>query len=434
MKRKIPSNTRRSFIKKSFLGGLFICSGWPLIASIKSDEIKKKTFHFQHSKHDYSSINWKEIRAQFPVTNDRKYFNTGSLGPSPQVVIDKVCQNTQLFESAGSEGRSKIKLVREKFADFLNAETEEISFTRNTTEGMNIAARSLPLIKGDEILLTDQEHIGGSAPWLALEKDIGVKVKQVKLDLSGKKNLEILKSSIGPKTKIISFSHVTCTTGMVLPAKEIVDLCRERNIFSVVDGAQSIGLIPIDLKAINPDIYAGSGHKWLYGPSGTGIFYMNRSIIDQCSPNHVGAYTDSKFDLASLSLEYRMTTEREEYGTRNTPLIYGLESALDFIEELGLENIIRRREELANYFLSFLEKNQDVEVLSPEDKTYRTPIITLRIKGVDSLQSAPLLNLNHKLRVRGIYESNLNAFRISFSIFNTKSEIELLTKSLLALQ
>ena len=299
---------------------------------------------------------------------------------------------------------------------------------------MNIAARSLPLKKGDEILLTNHEHIGGAAPWLALQKDIGVTLRLVELDMSGENNLQLLKDSIGPKTKVISFSHVTSTTGMLLPAKEIAELCKENNIFCCIDGAQSAGLIPVDLNDINPDIYACSGHKWLYGPSGTGILFINKTVIEKCSPNHVGAYTDKKYDLDSLTLEYLMTASRQEYGTRNSPLIYGLESALDFIHEIGFEHIVQRRKELANYFLSAIDNFKDIKVISPQNVDYCTPMISLQIVGIDSSKSTPNLYLDQKIRVRGIYENNLNAFRISFSIFNTKSEIDYLVDSLLALK
>ena len=426
--------SRRGFIKKGVLGGLFIASGWPLIASIKSSVSIKKTSSLKFSDVDYSSINWAIIRDEFPITRERKYFNVGSLGPSPQVVIDKICNKTELFERMGSDGHSKKHVTRNKYARFFNVQPEEITFTRNATEGMNIAARSLPLKAGDEILLTNHEHIGGGAPWLALRKDIGITIRLIELDMSGENNLQLIKDSIGPKTKVISFSHVTCTTGMLLPAKEIAELCKENNIFCCIDGAQSAGLIPIDLNDINPDMYACSGHKWLYGPSGTGILFINKAVIEKCSPNHVGAYSDKKYDLASMTLEYNMTASREEYGTRNSPLIYGLESALDFIHEIGFEHIVKRRKELVDYFLSAIDNMNDIKVLSPKNRDYGTPMISIQIKGVDSAKSTISLHGNQQIRVRGIYENDLNAFRISFSIFNTKSEIDYLVESLLALK
>lgn len=422
--------SRRDFIRKNVLSGLFITSG---IAGLGANTLMKSGILFSKPfsiSKNYKSIDWQAVREQFIITDKKHYFNTGSLGPSPKMVINRICESIEKLETSCSHGRHLIAETHNKIAKFLNVTADEIALTRNATEGLNIVARSLPLKEGDEIIITTHEHVGGAMPWLALKKDIGISVKLIDLDINGEKNLQIIKDSITPKTKLIAFSHITCTTGMKLPAKAIVDFCRSKGIYSCIDGAQSLGMFPIDLAAINPDFYASSGHKWLFGPKGTGILYINKNSIEEVSPVFAGAYTDSKFDLNSLTMEYRMTAQREEYGTRNTPITLGLDSAIDFINAIGIDNVAQRSRDLVTHFRKSIANIPDIEILTPESETYSASMITIRIKGKDNLKLNQDLNKEQHLRLRGIYENNINGIRISFAIFNTFEEVNLLVSSI----
>jgi selenocysteine lyase/cysteine desulfurase len=217
---------------------------------------------------------------------------------------------------------------------------------------------------------------------------------------------------------------------MKLPAKAIVALCRSKNIYSCIDGAQSLGMFPIDLRDINPDFYASSGHKWLFGPKGTGVLFINKNIIKDIAPVFAGAYTDSKFDLNSLTMEYRESAQREEYGTRNTPITLGLGSAIDFINTIGIDNVAQRGRELVSRFRKGISNIPDIEILTPESDVYSASMITIRIKGKDNLKLNPKLNKEKNLRMRGIYENKINGIRISFAIFNSFEDVDLLVNSL----
>ncbi len=423
-------DTRRAFIKKNFFGGLLCAFGIPflsldnIVASNKRilDLIKNRTS---------DNIDWDEIRNHFPLTDEIHHFNTAGLGASPRVVITKICETIELLETIGSHGHKSVLSTHKTISKFLNVDNDEIAITRNTTEGMNIIARSLLLKADDEVLLTRHEHIGGAAPWIALQKDIGIKIKLIELDLSGKDNLRIIEENLTEKTKVVSFSHVTCTTGMRLPAKEIVELCRNKGIYSCIDGAQAVGMIPVDLKDINPDFYSCSGHKWLFGPKGTGVLFINKSVIEQCSPVFAGAYTDSKFNLNSLIMEYRMTAQRAEYGTRNVPIILGLGSAIDFISTIGINNIIARSRKLVDHFRTELASLvPEFEILTPENPEYSASIVTIRKKDMDGLKICDKLRLEKKMNLRGIYENNINGIRISFTIYNSIEEVDSLISAL----
>jgi cysteine desulfurase/selenocysteine lyase len=426
----MAKTSRRSFIKKNILSGLFLTSSIPFLSAdniLKSERIVPA---FKTHTSDYNSIDWNNIREQFLFPKKKHYLNTGSLGPSPRAVINTVCETIEKLETSCSHGRLQIKETHEKAANFLNVTPDEIAFTRNATEGLNIAARSLRLKKGDEIIISTHEHVGGASPWMALEKDFGAVIKLIDLDFNGENNFQIIKDSITDKTKVVAFSHITCTTGMKLPAKAIVELCRSKDIYSCIDGAQSLGMFPIDLKDINPDFYASSGHKWLFGPKGTGILFINKNIIEHIDPVFAGAYTDRKFNLNFLTMEYRNSAQREEYGTRNTPITLGLGSAFDFINAIGIENVAKRGRDLVSRFRKGIANTPEIEVLTPESDAYSASMITIKIKNKDNLKLNPTLNKEKNLRMRGIYENNINGIRISFAVFNSFEEVDLLVNSL----
>lgn len=407
-------NSRRNFIKKTALTSAFASSGIKLFSAENGIPDFPKT--------DDADF-WKNLRNQFYLSNDKIYFNTASLGASPKSVVNALNEWTIKLETSGETGHEHGIETNKKIAQLLNCDVSEIAITRNTTESINSIAHSLPLNKGDEVIMTKDEHVGGAQPWVALMKEKGISIKLVDLDYSGENNFEVFKKAISGKTKAVMFSHVTCSTGMILPAKEIVDLCRSKNIYTCVDGAQAVGMIDVNLKEINPDFYAGSGHKWLFGPKGTGILFINKNLLPQLNPVYVGAYSDKKFDLNNLELEFVQTAQREEYGTRNTALTMAFGESIDFINKIGIKKIEERGKQLASYFKSELQQNKNIELLTPVNDKHSGSIVTFKIKGKDYKQIQNELQQKHSFRLRGIYENKLDALRISCSIINSENEI-----------
>lgn len=416
--------SRRKFLKKNALGGLCLGAGIQLGAN--KGLFAQEHLNFQ-DKH-YDEVNWDAIREEFIFPKTFNYLNTASLGPSPKVVVNAIYESMLSLEEKCSHGHHLAKRMHQKLAELLNVDENEIAITRNATEGMNIIAQSLKLKIGDEVIITTHEHVGGAAPWLALKKELGIRIVLVDLDETGQENLRRIQQRITKQTKAIVVSHITCTTGMRLPVKEIATLCRENNIYSCIDGAQSLGMISIDLNDINPDFYTGSGHKWLCGPKGTGFLYTKKELLEKLSPVFVGAYSDSSYDLNKLELTYRNSAQREEYGTRNTPTIIGLGSAIDFIKTIGTEHIESRGNKLCEYLRKELIKKKKIEVITPEDKKWNSSILTFRIRGINNLEFNKELNTKHGIRLRGIYENNLNALRVSCAFFNTYKELDELIK------
>lgn len=427
-----PLDTRRQFIKRKLIGGLFGIVGLPFL-SFGRDVYSSQDENATPSKELSDIDNWDEIRNQFSLHKTTIHLNTSSQGPSPDVVVNKIIEKLQKEESTASYKHSIVTKTRLKISSFLNADPDQIAITRNATEGMNIVGRSLNLKRGDEVVMSKDEHIGGAAIWIALEKQIGIKVVLIDLDYSGKNNLKIIKKSLTEKTKVVMVSHITCTTGMILPVKKIADLCREKGIISVIDGAQALGAIPIDLTEINPDFYISSGHKWLFGPKGTGIIFMNKQFLESNPPHYAGAYSDSKFNLASKTLEFLNVASREEYGTRNYPIIAGLGSAVDFINQIGAQRIHERGKELSQIFIDRVFSNQNIEILSPSEESCKSSIVTFRVKHKDNIEISKSIRRKKQIRIRGVYENNLNSLRASFAIFNSEEEVNLLADTILEL-
>ncbi len=416
---------RRKFLQRAlFTGSLLGFIPWHL-----GQANSKKSF-----KPDFSvplaENFWSELRKQFYLTNSRTYFNTAGLGAAPKVVVDTLQQKTIDMATIADTHHRYIEKNREKVAEFLGTEASSIAFTRNTTESINLAAQSIPLEPGDEVLLSTHEHIGGAAPWLALKEKKGITVKLFDLDLTGNNNLELFQQHITNKTKVVCLSHITCSTGLVLPIKAIIDYCRQHSIISCIDGAQAVGMVPVDLSALQPDFYAFSGHKWLLGPIETGGLFIHKSTLDKIAPPFTGAYSIDSYDLPAQLLEYNKRAEMMEYGTRNAAQIAALGSAIDFLTAIGIEKIESRGRGLAEQLKTGLNKNSKVELLTPANPHYSASIVTFKIKDIPYLKVQETLGKEHKMRVRGVYEGQIDAIRISCAIYNSPDEINTLVDAI----
>ncbi|MBN1349863.1 aminotransferase class V-fold PLP-dependent enzyme [candidate division KSB1 bacterium] len=368
---------------------------------------------------------WQIVRQQFLLTTEKIYMNTGGLGPSPRVVVDTLFKTTLQLEEMGEHEHHLVYDVNKKAAKLLGAAPEEIALTRNTTEGMNIVARGLLLKKGDEVLMSTHEHVGGAIPWLALANDIGVKVKLFEPGMTQKENLDIIKKHLTRKTRVLSISHIPCTVGLVFPVNELTHICRENNIFYVLDGAHPPGMIPVNLHEIGCDFYASSGHKWLLGPKGTGILYVRKEMFEQWRPTYVGAYSGGEYDLDKTLFTHKHEANATEYGTRNTALSLALGAAIDFIDTIGQELIAERGKAMASYFMREVQKMQDdVKILTPTEDASRASIVTIKPKNISYSKLQGKITQEGNIRLRGVGEHHIDGIRCSFHVFNNFEEVD----------
>lgn len=424
---------RRSFLKQ-FIGATttisWIVSGGKITAGPSNfySSLKQYKLYGKTTAEKF----WRLIQQQFPLTEALIYMNNGGLGPSPYPVIETIHSQILKWESISETGHVLVDKVREKMAKFFNCGTDEIAFTSNTTEGMNIIARGLSLKEGDEVLMTTHEHPGGSMPWIALSQDEGILVKLFEPEVTKEGNLRIIQSSITSNTKVLSISHVLCTTGLIFPVKDIAELCRQKGIILVLDGAQVPGMIPVDFRELGCDFYATSGHKWLCGPKGIGLIYVRQEMLDRWRPTYVGAYSDKVYQLGQQILEFQRAAKVVEYGTRNIPLIMGIGAAIDFFDAIGMKQVAERGRALAAYLKEKLMIINKVQLLTPTDPEVSGSIVTFRILDQNKSHTDFIKQIKdeYNIRLRPVGENGLNAIRVSLHVYNNFAQVDRLVEAI----
>jgi len=324
---------------------------------------------------------WKKIREQFTYPSDYIYFNTGGIGAAPKAVlnmVEKTMIESEKYPRPGHDEKEWNK-IKETCAPFFGAgcDADELALTNTATEGINIILNGLLLKAGDEIITSTHEHVALNVPLLNHQKINGVKIRFFEPDLeNGLNNVKLIENLITDKTRLIFHSHITCTTGQMLPIGEIGKMARARNILYAVDGAQAAGTRPIDLMALGVDFYACCGHKWMLGPKRTGLLYVQKDKLPLLHATTVGAYSDLSHELVTGELTLKSSAGKFEYGTQNESLFRGLDTAAQFLLAIGLEKIMAHNRSLAEKFYSGLQKMPGVEILSPAEEQYRSSMIT----------------------------------------------------------
>jgi len=367
---------------------------------------------------------WRAVRARFPLEAEPVYLNTGGLGPTSQPVLDQVFATMRHLQEHAETGHELIAVAREALARFLAVQPEEVCFVRNATEGNSIIAAGLALQPGDEVIFESHAHPGGSFPWLNQAKQRGVKVRLFEpAATSPEENLARIRALLSPRTKVIQVSHITCTTGLVFPVREIAELARARGVWFHVDGAQAVGMIAVRPAEIGCDSYAFSGHKWLGGPQETGGLYIRRSQLEAVALTGAGAYSG---ELPRLPGEIILagSVSRHEYGTRNAGLIAGLAAAVRLQEQIGVDRIAAYGRALAGHVLGACAGIDGIEVLTPRSEVLRASMTTLRHPRADGAKFFAYLLAKHGLRCRNVSEQGLNAVRISTHVFTSTADGE----------
>lgn len=367
--------------------------------------------------------NWDQIRALFPLRSEVTYLNTGGLGPASQPVLDAMVEQNQTQAHIGEHYHKLFGECRKTAAAFFGVQPSEIAFVRNASEGNSILSSGLKLSKGDEVVFESHAHPGGSFAWMNRQNLDGVKVKVFEpSSKSAQENLDRLFEKVTRRTRVIQVSHVTATTGLIFDIPAIAAEAKRRGIWLHVDGAQSAGMFPFDLKALGCDSYATSGHKWLNGPIETGIVYISAERNNEVACSHIGAYSDDGYELPSM-LNYAPNAHRHEYGTRNAASVVGLRVALDLQTQIGRERIARHGAELSQLALEGLLEVKGLEILSPLDPEMRSSILTFRVPGVNCGEVSRRLSSEFRFRTRVVTEQNLNGLRASWHVYHQKADV-----------
>lgn len=370
---------------------------------------------------------WEVVRAQFPVTRERIYFNTGGLGPASYPVLESVEATTRALQRHSETGHAAFDEARRPVAAFFGVQPEEIAFLRNATEGNSTIAHGLALRPGDEVIFETHAHPGGAIPWMSRQKRDGIRVRVFEPDPTGADgNLERIAALVTPRTRVIQVSHVTAPTGIRMPVDAIARLARDRGVWFHIDGAQSAGMFPFDLKAIGCDSYATSGHKWMGAPHGTGVLYVRADRLDEVAPTEAGAYSDSGkggFVIPDV-LDYVPKAQRYEPGTRNAALVVGVAEAVRFLERIGMERVAARGQGLARRLQAGLREIPGVMILTPEAPALSGSITTFKTDRVPYDLLFRFFLEQHGMRCRVVTEQGLDALRVSTHLFNTEAEVD----------
>jgi len=417
------SVNRRNFIRTSVSGLLGSIVLGNDVAALTKPIPSKSSLTSPADDEDW----WRIVKSQFPLEKDLLYFNNGSLGPSPEYVVratEKYRRTLDGFPSRymwGGWSEDKER-VRSLISDYFSAESSEIAITHNTTEGMNLFARSFNLSAGDEIILADHEHPTGVHPYEYFCKPLGIKLIRPVLPLtpeSPEQLTDVYRKAITGRTRLISMVHMTNTNGMILPVKQVSELAHKHNIIVCVDGAQSAGMFRIDLPELGCDFYAASGHKWLFGPKGTGILYAREEKRDMLKPLMVS----SNWSVSNIRMF-------EDYNTRNLPEVLGLGSAMEFNNMIGQDRKQERIYSLKRYFRSSLEDDRRFRIVTPGSDLLSAGIQVIEVSGKNAVVAGKYLTDNYHIDCRPMSTNGLNALRISLSVFNTPEDIDVLVKGL----
>ncbi len=376
-----------------------------------------------------------DIRKDFPVLEKCVYLDSAATTQTPRQVVEAMCD--YFYKYAANHGRGAHRLARETtnhyedareaVAEFLGGEYEHTIFTRNTTESINMVALGLDWEPGDHVVTTNVEHHSNLLPWLRL-KEKGVEVTTVAPNPDGTVDPRDIDSAITEQTKLVAITHVSNVFGSVMDVEEITKIAHRSGCMSLVDAAQSVGHMPFDVKKIDCDFMAVSGHKGMLGPQGTGMLYLKDT--DSIKPVYLGGGTI----YAMTGDDYKLEDApgRFEYGTPNIPGVIGLGRGVEYVKSLGVEDIQRHEEALARDAARRLSGIDKVEVYGPQD---RAAVVPFNVVGLNPHDVAMILDETRKICVRSGYHCAIpsvnllkveGTVRASFGAYNLTEEVDLL--------
>jgi selenocysteine lyase/cysteine desulfurase len=355
--------------------------------------------------------------------------NSGSFGPMALPVFEQYSAAMREWETLAYAAFGKFLRYREearcKVADLLGADPEEIALTRNATEGINFVMRGMTFQPGDEIVISDQENPALSFPAFYLGQQGGVKVRVFAVDADPEVTLLNLKRALTPRTRLIAITYVSCENGTRLPVREICRLAAARGIHSLVDAAQAVGQFPVDVRTLGCDFLTMCCHKWLFGPKGTGAFYIRKRLLDELPPTYVGMGSMQEMELPpSRVVTLRPAALRFEYGSRNFAAHAGVIASIEWLELLGWHAIYAQMQNLSSYLKHELTKIPGVQLQTPFEWERSSSLVNFSVGGADPEQLAAELWEQHEIVCRAA--TGPPGVRISLAYFNTREEVNCL--------
>ncbi|MDP9305934.1 MAG: cysteine desulfurase [Thermoproteota archaeon] len=394
-----------------------------------------------------SIVNSYELRNDFPIFKkkingkDLVYLDNASTTQKPYSVINSITDfysnyNSNIHRAVyqlAEEATELYEQSRKKIANFINVRPEEIIFTRNTTESINLIAHSWArsnLKKDDVIAITEIEHHSNIVPWQILCQEIGTRLEYVGIDESGFLDIEYLIELISSrKVKLVSISHMSNVLGTIVPIERIVKTAHQYDIPVIVDGAQSVPHMPVDVKKLDCDFLVFSAHKML-GPTGVGVLYAKKELLEKMKPFMAGG--DMIKEVFKFHTNYNEVPYKFEAGTPNIADVVGFGAAVEYLEKIGMENIRKHEIYLTEYALESMQSLKYITIYGPMDSKFRGGVISFNIADIHPHDLATIMN-DHGIAIRSghhcaqVLMQRLDVpatSRASFYIYNTKEEID----------
>ena len=373
------------------------------------------------------------------LSQDLVYFDNGATTLKPHCVVEAITEYYNKYGANAHRGDyatsqkvdSMYEEVREKIRRFIHATyASEIVFTSGTTDGMNRIVFGYflqHLQKDDEVLITESEHASNVLPWFVLQEKIGIKVKYIPLDENHEVVMENVIRSINEHTKVISLAYITNVIGDIRPMREIIDYAHQKGILVIGDGAQSISHMKMDVCLDDVDFLVASAHK-MYGPTGVGFLYGKFDLLDKMDPIFYGGGMNAMY-LSNGYMELREVPTKFEAGTQNIAGVIGMGAAIDYLEKIGINKMLKHEHELKEYMVSRMKELKNIIIYN--ENTVGS-IVTFNVDGIFSQDTAVYLYKYHICIRSGNHCSKIlnqvfdisNTCRVSFGIYNTYEEID----------
>ncbi|HYZ83387.1 MAG TPA: aminotransferase class V-fold PLP-dependent enzyme [Bryobacteraceae bacterium] len=366
---------------------------------------------------------WQMVQRQFPLEDRLIYLNAANVCPASRPVMDRHLEYLRDFHSNPSfQNRDKYEQMREslrgKAARLLRVSADEVAVTRNTSEGSNIVVKGINLKPGDEVIITSHNHPSNNDSWKVRARRDGFTVKPVPTPVpasSADALFSAIEKAITPRTRVIAITHVTSTTGVLYPAREIAALARNRGIWMHLDGAQTFGCLDVDLARIGCDSYATSAHKWLMGPLEAGLLFVRAERIPELWPSIV---------TAGWAEDLKGARKLEVFGQRDDPRVVALEAALDFVSLIGMSNVEARTRTLATRAKEALKALPSVELKTNMEGELSGGVVKFKLRNVATKHAYDTLWQRHRISTSMTASGESEGLRFSPHIYNSLEQID----------
>lgn len=389
------------------------------------------------------------LRKDFPILATKVhakpliYLDNGATAQKPKQVLDAI-QNYYQISNANvhrgvhqlsQQATSLFDKARQTVQRHLNAaKQEEIIFTKGTTESLCLLAATFEntvIKKGDEIIISEMEHHSNIVPWQVLAEKVGAIIKVLPVNDAGEISIENFKKTINTKSKLLAITHVSNTLGSINPIQEMCNIAHQNNVLVVVDGAQAVPHMQVDVQQLDCDFYVYSGHK-LFGPTGIGILYGKEALLNSLPPYQTGGGMIKTVSFAKT--EYAELPQKFEAGTPNIEGAIGLASAIDYVNSIGFELIQRYEQDLLNYATAQLQAIEGLKIIGTAQ--HKASVLSFVIEGLHPFDVGTILD-QQGIAVRTGHHCTQplmqrfgipGTIRASFAFYNTFEEIDALTK------